>query len=66
MIDIVNTYIKFKDKDGFKFFSLDYVIHNGKPIDEDGKELVLFNDNLYQWKDAGRGFQYIKMEDHGH
>jgi hypothetical protein len=55
---INDTFLKFRDHDNDKdvWIPVKDVIHSPFPITE---ELEPLSDDFYQWKDIGRGFEYV-------
>jgi hypothetical protein len=57
-----NVYVKYEDECGTNsYHSIDYILQVGTPIDEDGVDLELCDNQLYIWSDEGRGYCYNKL-----
>ncbi len=62
-MDIYNTFIMFKDhvNDKDVYVSMGDILVVGVPINDFGDDLEVVSNELYQWKDIGRGFQYVAI-----
>jgi hypothetical protein len=60
---INDTFLQFVDPADSKnvYVSLSDILSVGNPLNEDGEELDLVSSDLFQWKDVGRGWQYVSI-----
>jgi hypothetical protein len=62
-MSINDTFLQFVDPatSSNAYVSMSDILAVGHPLNENGEQLDLISSDLFQWKDVGRGWQYVSI-----